>query len=75
MDLKLEELLHDCDQCRGTGHISTPEQVQSQGSYGRRVIASGEVNCNACQGKGIRLTRAGESILEFLKALKSKGLF
>jgi DnaJ-class molecular chaperone len=75
MSLKIDDLLLECKKCKGSGELEHPDMSRNQGSYGQsRVVWATPVNCDECKGKGLVPTEVGETLLEFLRLAKSKGL-
>jgi hypothetical protein len=73
MNLKIEDLLHACKKCRGTGEVENPVLSHNLGSYGQsRPISATPDNCDECGGKGIILTESGKTLLEFFRLAKQK---
>jgi hypothetical protein len=74
MDFSVDDLLPLCTKCDGTGQMENPNLSQNQGGYGTRVISASPVDCDVCHGKGVIPSRAGESLLEFIRRAKAKRL-
>lgn len=72
MDLKLEDLYVQCDECEGQGRIEGPPPQQSnQGNFGRHEVWR-EGPCEKCHGTGGKLTENGEVLLQFMQVLKRR---
>ena len=72
MDIRIEHLLPNCENCGGSGQIENPELKRNQGGFGRRVISPTTIECNECNGKGVILTEAGKTLLKFFRLAKEK---
>lgn len=75
MNLRIEELLPECEACGGTGKLENPAMKQrNQGGYGSHLVWASPVDCHYCRGKGVVPTELGETLLEFMRRAKNKGL-
>lgn len=73
MDLKMEDLYVQCDECEGHGRTERrPNQQANQGSFGRKEV--GRIGpCEKCNGAGGFISETGKVLLQFMKIMKSKG--
>lgn len=69
MDIKIEDLYLKCDKCGGTGTY-TETSGAPPGGFGVRYTTTG--SCDACGGRGGRLTEAGFVLNEFFQILKRR---
>ena len=74
MELKLEDLIFDCNICQGTGEIRNPKLDNNRGAMVMRVVGPLTVPCETCNGKGVILTKSGKTLLSFLQRAKTKML-
>lgn len=74
MELKIEDLLPECQNCNGTGNLENPAMKQNQGGFGQRVIFATPIDCNQCNGNGVIVTESGKTLIEFFRLAKSKHL-
>ena len=74
MELKLEDLMLDCNSCEGTGQIRNPKLDNNRGGIGMRVVSPLTLPCEICNGKGLVLTDSGKTLLLFLQRVKTKML-
>jgi DnaJ-class molecular chaperone len=74
MDFSVDDLLPICNKCEGSGNMENPAVNRNQGGYGQHVVWASPVPCDACNGKGVILTKAGEALLEFFRRARSKQL-
>jgi DnaJ-class molecular chaperone len=74
MELKLEDLMVDCNLCQGTGEIKNPKLDYNRGGIGVRIVGPLTVPCEPCNGKGVILTENGKTLLLFLQRAKTKML-
>lgn len=73
MELKMEDLILDCDKCEGTGEIRNPKLNNNRGgSWGMQIIGPLTVPCKMCDGKGVILTESGKTLLAFIQRAKMK---
>lgn len=72
MEIKIEDLLPNCEKCNGTGQIPNPELQKNQGSLGRHLISPPNIDCNECNGNGVIITESGKVLIKFFKIAKQK---
>lgn len=71
MDLKLEDLVKQCQKCNGKGRYTETTGTPT-GGVGVRYTT--EQSCDACQGKGIQFTETGAVLKDFVQTLKQRHL-
>ncbi len=69
MELKLEDLMIDCDVCQGTGKVRNPKVGKVPNQIGPETV-----ECEKCKGKGVLLTESGKTLLRFIQQAKAKSL-
>jgi DnaJ-class molecular chaperone len=74
MEIKLEDLMFDCNTCQGTGEIRNPKLDNNRGGIGMRVVGPLTMPCEMCNGKGVILTESGKTLLSFFQRAKTKML-
>lgn len=67
MELKLDDLFIQCSKCGGTGSY-TEESGAKPGGIGVHYRSTG--TCDACGGRGGKLTEVGSVLNEFFQILK-----
>jgi DnaJ-class molecular chaperone len=76
MEIKIEDLMTNCDRCKGRGEIHEPETGTNAGCTSN--IGIGPVHysgpCPKCDGKGFTLTSSGAAIQQLFSRLKSRHL-
>lgn len=73
-DLKIEDLLPECENCEGSGKLENPLMKQQNRGFGTRIISATPVDCNKCNGSGVIPTQSGKTLLEFFRKSKQKYL-
>lgn len=63
-ELKLEDLVSDCPECRGRG-------IVKKTSGGAFIQSSQDIDCPTCNGERLLLTDAGRVLAAFVQKLHS----
>ena len=73
MEIKLSDLMSNCEKCDGAGKLENPALANQSGSFGqRRVTWATPVDCATCNGKGVILTESGTVLLNFVQKLRER---
>lgn len=74
INLKVDELLPICEECKGKGKLENPTMKENQNGFGQKLIFSSMIDCNNCQGYGVVPTKLGKTFIEFIRLAKSRRL-
>jgi len=74
MGFTVEELLPECDRCKGTGELESHESNQSKGGFGKQVLHKSPEPCDACNGKGAIPSATGKVLIDFINRAQARGL-
>jgi DnaJ-class molecular chaperone len=77
MDLKIDDLIHECSNCSGSGNRPVEPKERSGHGFGRNTIdfPNSRLNiCPTCNGRKWELTESGEVFREFIQKLRDGGL-
>lgn len=73
-NLKIDDLLPDCEKCQGTGKLEHPDMKKQNQRFGSHLVYATPVDCDQCNGKGVIPTELGKTLLAFFQKAKRNHL-
>lgn len=73
-NLKIEDLLPDCENCEGIGKVEHPDMKKRSRGFGTHLIYATPIECEQCNGKGVIPTELGKTLIAFFQKAKRNSL-
>lgn len=65
MDIRIKDLLPNCEACKGTDGFENLILKQNQNSFVSRLVEASAITCSRCNGDGVIMTESRKAQLEF----------